>query len=146
MASVRPSLRSGTHDTPLETGIGLNDAKSTSSGAGRPLDVADPDGLHATPSGTWHRRRPALALGATATLGEADPDASVEEFCNTSAPGGHAGRSTETPRSLTRTAQRAAPGSGEALPGAQEERLKEEDGAQTEFRDGLEPHRETRPG
>ena len=88
--------------------------------------MADSGGLHATPSGTRHRRRPALAVGAVAACGISDPDAGVAEFRYTLAPGGHAGRSAETPRALSRTAQGAALWSGQTLPSRQESRLERE--------------------
>ena len=62
----------------------------------------------------WERPLPLEKLTPTRVL---------RGFRNTSAPGGHAGRSTGTPRALSRTAQRAALGKGEALPGHQESRL-----------------------
>lgn len=88
------------------------------------MDLASLDCLHAALFGQGCGRGLEVALGAVAATPEADPNAGIEEFRDTLPSGGHAGRSTETPRSVTREAEGQLFWPREALPGHKEGRLK----------------------
>ena len=92
--------------------------------AGGPLDLASLGRLLAASPRQGLGRGPEVALGAAAATPEADPDAGIEEFRDTLPSGGHAGRSAETPRSVTREAEGQHIWPREALPGHKEGRLK----------------------
>src|SRR5215211_4878330 len=65
LARLRPQIRPGAHLPLPQTDLGVDRPASASSGAGRPLELADLGGIHAAAPGT------SVRSGSEAPLGEA---------------------------------------------------------------------------